>query len=279
MSQIAFLNRSIEGVRLTKSPQVHSKKRLATNHQVAFLGNSLTPAATKYLMTLNRMGGAQEVVRLTAVSHSLGVSLPSALVMLRTLAVQGYLDYERRVGAKLTAAGVLLTRRVFRRHALIEVFLQRMERLAWWELHTEAERLQYAVSQVVEERIAVELGKVATGPYGHPIPDQLLNVPSPRLQPLDRIDLGQRWVVRQVDDDDQERLRQWHTHGLVPGATLELVRRRTGDGAFRVKIDDTAVWLEPTRLHGLWGEHIRHLNNSIEGGMEMGPAAANDSGR
>ena len=56
-----------------------------------------------------------------------------------------------------------------RRHRLIERFLTDVLGIPWDEVHEEAERLEHAMSPVLEERMRAAIGDAKTCPHGHPI--------------------------------------------------------------------------------------------------------------
>ena len=56
-----------------------------------------------------------------------------------------------------------------RRHRLIERFLTDVLGIPWDEVHEEAERLEHAMSPVLEERMLAAIGDAKTCPHGHPI--------------------------------------------------------------------------------------------------------------
>ena len=56
-----------------------------------------------------------------------------------------------------------------RRHRLIERFLTDVLNIPWDEVHEEAERLEHAMSPVLEERMLAAIGDAKTCPHGHPI--------------------------------------------------------------------------------------------------------------
>src|SRR5206468_8449507 len=58
---------------------------------------------------------------------------------------------------------------VVRRHRLIERFLTDVLGVPWDEVHEEAERLEHAMSPVLEERMLAAIGDARTCPHGHPI--------------------------------------------------------------------------------------------------------------
>ena len=56
-----------------------------------------------------------------------------------------------------------------RSHRLIERFLTDVLGVPWDEVHEEAERLEHAMSPVLEERMLAAIGDAKTCPHGHPI--------------------------------------------------------------------------------------------------------------
>ena len=58
---------------------------------------------------------------------------------------------------------------IVRRHRLIERFLTDVLGIPWDEVHEEAERLEHAMSPVLEERMLAAIGDATTCPHGHPI--------------------------------------------------------------------------------------------------------------
>ena len=68
---------------------------------------------------------------------------------------------------------------IVRRHRLIERFLTDVLGIPWDEVHEEAERLEHAMSPVLEERMLAAIGDAKTCPHGHPIyiGDRLTGVP------------------------------------------------------------------------------------------------------
>ena len=58
---------------------------------------------------------------------------------------------------------------ISRRHRLIERFLTDVLGIPWDEVHEEAERLEHAMSPVLEERMLAAIGDAKTCPHGHPI--------------------------------------------------------------------------------------------------------------
>ena len=213
-----------------------------------------TQAVQDYLKAIHSLGGAEEMVSPLAMADRLGVRAPSVTGMLKRLAEAGWIYYEPGCGARLTAAGVAEARRVIRRHRLVELFLTRVLGLDWSEVDAEAEALEHAISPRLEQALAAHLGEPLEDPHGHPIPTREGKLAERRLQPLAQFRAGQRVVIREATDEDPERLRRWHSLGLTPGATVDIVSYQPLDDLFELRTAERTVPMGSDGLKGLLGE-------------------------
>ena len=213
-------------------------------------------AVQDYLKAIHRLGGAEKMVSPVDIAARLDVRAPSVTGMLKRLAEAGWIRYESGYGARLTEAGVAEARRVIRRHRLVELFLTRVLGLDWSEVDAEADALEHAISPRLEQAIAAHLGEPLEDPHGHPIPTRDGTLVQRELQPLNDFRAGQRVVIREVQDDNPERLRRWQTLGLTPGATVEILSYQPLDDVFEVQVRDSVVRLGSEGLVGVRGELV-----------------------
>lgn len=216
--------------------------------------NQPSRAVEDYLKTIHGLGGAEGVVSTADIAGRLEVRASSVTGMLKRLAEMGHIDYESGHGARLTRAGIAEARRVIRRHRLVELFLTRVLGLDWSEVDAEAEALEHAISPRLEQAIAAHLGEPVEDPHGHPIPTREGAIAHRQLQALSDFRPGDRIVIREVQDDDPERLRRWQTLGLVPGAKVRIMSYQSVDGLYEVQIGSSLVPLGREGLTGLRGE-------------------------
>jgi DtxR family Mn-dependent transcriptional regulator len=216
-----------------------------------------TSAVQDYLKAIHRLGGADHVVSPVDIAAELGVRAPSVTGMLKRLAEAEWITYESGHGARLTERGIGEARRVIRRHRLVELFLNRVLGLDWSEVDAEAEALEHAISPRLEKAIAAHLGEPLEDPHGHLIPTPEGQLTQRELQRLCDFRTGQRVIIREAQDDHPGRLRRWQELGLVPGATVEIVRHEPLDNLIEVRIGGELVRLGPEALAGLRGELAR----------------------
>ena len=108
--------------------------------------------------------------------------------MLRKLSALGLVEHERYRGVRLTERGRRVALEVIRHHRLVELFLVESLGMTWDEVHAEAEVLEHALSEELEELIAAKLGNPTVDPHGDPIPSRelkLAETPAPALAELE----------------------------------------------------------------------------------------------
>lgn len=213
-----------------------------------------TQAVQDYLKAIHSLGGADNRVSPVSIAERLQVRAPSVTGMLKRLSEAGWIEYESGCGAHLTPQGITEARRVIRRHRLVELFLTRVLGLDWSEVDAEAERLEHAISPRLEQAIAVHLGEPVEDPHGHPIPSRDGTLVCRSLQPLHHFRAGDRVLIREVQDDNPERLRRWQQQGLVPGVAVDFRSYEELDDLFQLQIGDRHITVGSEALAGLHGE-------------------------
>jgi DtxR family Mn-dependent transcriptional regulator len=220
------------------------------------MGDQPTRAVQDYLKAIHSLGGDTKLVSPMDLADRLEVRAASVTGMLKRLTESRWIEYEPGKGARLTALGTAEARRVIRRHRLMELFLTQVLGLDWSEVDAEAEALEHAISPRLEQAIADYLGEPREDPHGHPIPTREGDLAHRELRPLHSFEPGQRVVIREVQDDHPERLRRWSDLGLLPGATVTLVRHHVLDGTFEVQVRSRVVTLAAEGLAGLLAEEV-----------------------
>ena len=157
---------------------------------------------------------------------------------LRRLQREGYIKVERRKEIKLTAEGKEVAERILRRHFLIERFLTDLLGLDWVKAHQEAHRLEHAVSQEVEERLAKLLNYPMTCPHGNLIPGKVSpqrgkGVPLPATPVGEEVELE---CITEAGERDARLLGFLQEHRLVPGAKFNVLEVAPSLGLIRLRV-------------------------------------------
>ncbi len=167
----------------------------------------------------------------------MGVVPGTATTMIKALSDSNLVDYEPRVGVKLTRGGEQLALHVLRRHRLVELLLVKVLHLDWSEVHSEAEELEHAISDKVLDRIDELLGHPTSDPHGDPIPNARGKVPAIPLQDLVHCPLNKSFQIARVVDQDAPFLQFVERNGLIPGAKLVVEERDHAADAVVVRRD------------------------------------------
>lgn len=220
------------------------------------MSDEVSAAVQDYLKAIHALGGAENVVSPNDISSRLKVRAGSVTGMLKRLDREGLIHYESRQGAQLTDEGIKHARRVIRRHRLLELFLTRVLGLDWSEVDVEADALEHAISPRLEEALAAYLNEPLEDPHGHLIPTAQGILEKRDLKPLHEFDAGQTVVIREVQDENPERLRHWHNLGLTPGATVHFESHSPLDDLFTIRIGERTFPMGSEGLAGLRGEPL-----------------------
>src|SRR3954447_8946484 len=196
----------------------------------------LTAAVQDYakaIYTLETRDGAASTTDLAAL---LEVRPASVSGMLRKLSALGLAEHERYRGVRLTERGRRVALEVIRHHRLVELFLVENLGMTWDEVHAEAEVLEHALSEGLEELIAAKLGNPTVDPHGDPIPSRELKLAETAAPALVELEPGETGTFVRISDTDPEMLRFLGERGIVPATNLEVAARQPFDGPLFVRV-------------------------------------------
>ena len=196
-------------------------------------------AVDDYLKAIFEIAGETGRASTVELAKRLSVAPASVTGMLRKLAEQTppWVRYTKHRGASLTNEGRLRALEVIRHHRLIELFLHNSLDYSLDEVHAEAEKLEHAISETFEERIAQQLGNPEVDPHGHPIPRKDGTIPQRREICLIDLDAGSGATVSRVSDGDTDILRYLSELGILPGARLDLSEKAPFDGPLILQVE------------------------------------------
>jgi DtxR family transcriptional regulator, Mn-dependent transcriptional regulator len=172
-----------------------------------------TAAEEEYLQTLFWLEEAGLPLTGANVARAMQVSAPTVHEMIGRLEADGYVDRAEDKSLSFTESGREHAADVVRRHRLIERFLTDVLGIPWDEVHEEAERLEHAMSPVLEERMLAAIGDAKTCPHGHPI------VAGTRIEgvPLADVAEGATVKVLRLENEAEDLLHYLKDAGLDPG--------------------------------------------------------------
>ncbi len=182
----------------------------------------ITEAVEEYLEAIYKMSLEEGPVIAARLAERMDVSPPTAADMLRRLTEAGFIKVSRKKGVRLTAKGREMAETLVRRHRLWERFLTDVLGFDWDQVHEEACKLEHAISDQVEEKLAAMLGDPETCPHGHPIPGSKAARQPSRDKPLSDLCVGDEAVIAKVVEEEPKLLQYLASLGLLPDAHISI---------------------------------------------------------
>ncbi len=172
-----------------------------------------TVAEEEYLQTLFWLQEAELPMTGANVARAMQLSAPTVHEMIGRLERDGYITRGSDKAISFTPTGLDHAEGVVRRHRLIERFLTDVLGIPWDEVHEEAERLEHAMSPVLEARMLAAIGDAKTCPHGHPIAG------GNRIEgvPLADVEEGASVRILRFENEAEDLLHYLKEAGVEPG--------------------------------------------------------------
>lgn len=205
----------------------------------------LTGPVEDYLKAIYEIGRGSVSVATNDIAQRLNLAAASVSGMVRRLADQGLLSYERYRGVMLTDSGRRAALRTIRRHRVIESYLSHALQYPWDRVHDEAERLEHAASDELVDRMAEAIGEPVVDPHGAPIPSREGLMDETEYLSLAELGAGYGARVVRVSDDDPEMLRYLGELNIVPGAEVVVLSKAPYEGPISIRVGSSRISIGP----------------------------------
>lgn len=205
----------------------------------------LTAPVEDYLKAIYTIGKGTGAAATNEIAQRLALAPASVSGMVRRLADQGLLAYERYHGVKLTESGRRAALRTLRRHRVIEAYLAQALGYPWDRVHEEAERLEHAASEELVDRMAATIGEPEVDPHGAPIPTRDGSVDETEYTSLADLSIGVPGLVVRVVGEDPEMLRYLAELSVVPGKRITVKSRAPFGGPITLTLGRQELSIGP----------------------------------
>src|SRR5918997_62952 len=177
-----------------------------------------TVAEEEYLQMMFWLEEAGLPITGANLARAMQLSPPTVHEMIGRLEGDGYVARADDKSLAFTGKGREEAEAITRRHRLIERFLTDVLGIPWDEVHEEAERLEHAMSPVLEERMLAAIGDAKTCPHGHPIE------PGARIEtvPLADVAEGAAVTILRFENEAEDLLHLFKVEGVEPGLSGEV---------------------------------------------------------
>jgi DtxR family Mn-dependent transcriptional regulator len=211
----------------------------------------VTPATENYLMAIYALAEEVQPVIAARVAEEMGVSPSTMVATLRRLERERYVKVIGRKEIRLTVQGKKVAEGVLRRHFLTERLLTDILGLDWVKAHQEAHRLEHAISEEVEERLAKLLHHPSTCPHGNPIPGQGSPLRRKWIS-LDSVPAGGEvtfMCIPEWAERDARLLGFLEQHRLLPGTKIKVLDVAPSLGIMSLKVgtDEFSLGIEAAK--------------------------------
>ncbi|HEX2723728.1 MAG TPA: metal-dependent transcriptional regulator [Gemmatimonadaceae bacterium] len=206
---------------------------------------SLTGPVEDYLKAIYEIGRGSVSVATNDIAQRLDLTAASVSGMVRRLAEQGLVSYERYKGVTLTESGRRAALRTLRRHRVIEAYLSGALSYPWDRVHDEAERLEHAASDELVDRMAAAIGEPVVDPHGAPIPSREGLMDETEYFSLAELGAGYAARVVRVSDDDPEMLRYLGDLAITPGSEVVVISKAPYEGPISLRVSGSLLSIGP----------------------------------
>ncbi len=217
-----------------------------------------------YLKSIYAIQANHGRVTTSSLSERLRISAASVSEMLKKLAEEGSVHHTPYKGVELTEEGRRRAIQIIRRHRLWELFLVKVLKYEWDEIHEEAERLEHITSGKLEERLDAALGYPRLDPHGDVIPTTEGVIDHHGHRSLADMEAGATVRVSRVSDDSPEILKYASKLGIGLHTRLVIKERIDFDGSLRVEIDGTEHFISAKLAQNINVEPVAHTREDRE---------------
>lgn len=204
-----------------------------------------------YLKAIAEVESEEGVVIAATVARWLEVSAPAVTLALRRLRRDKLVQVDRKGQIFLTASGRALSDKLRLRHHLIERMLHKMLGVEWYKVHDQAERLEHAVSEDLEQKLIEKLGVDGLCPHGNQINKSSAERSRRGLQPLWDAPPGSTATIDSMHERDRKLLEYFDGLGIRPGVQVKVVSRNY-DRTLTLHLDARPVSLGESAARKVW---------------------------
>ena len=196
-----------------------------------------TVAEQEYLETIFWLYEAGLPMTGANIARAMQLSAPTVHEMIGRLERDGYITRGSDRSLTFTESGREHAEHIVSRHRMIERFLTDVLGIPWNEVHEEAERLEHAMSPVLEERMLAAIGNAKTCPHGHPIEagNRIEGVP------LADVEVGAKVTIMRFENEAEDLLHYLKDVGVEPGRAGTLAAADDDDVTVDFDGDESTV--------------------------------------
>lgn len=215
-----------------------------------------------YLTAIYRNLNEAGEIKPNLLASKLEISNAAVTDMLRKLSRDGFVDYQKYKGIKLTTEGESYAKNMLRRHRIWEVFLHQTLGMPWDKIHDEAEKLEHSSSNDLINLLEEFLNYPEVDPHGYPIPDKNGRIKkSKSVVAITELKENDSAIVIRVNDDVKNLLSYLTKIGITLGKKIVVKDKLEYDGSVLIKIERKEINLSNKIASNIFVEKIKQAAN------------------
>ena len=202
----------------------------------------MTLSEENYLKTIYHLTSATNAeVSTNAIAEKMETKASSVTDMLKKLSEKDWVNYKKYQGVSLTENGQLAAKMIVRKHRLWEVFLTKVLKFGWDEVHDIAEQLEHIKSEQLINKLDNFLGNPTKDPHGDPIPDRNGKIIAIEKVLLSEVLPNQKCKCVGVKDSSTAFLKYLDNNRIALGTSIKMLSEEEFDLSLKIEIDDVAM--------------------------------------
>jgi len=215
-----------------------------------------------YLSAIYKYRETDGNIKANRIAEKLSITNAAVTDMLKRLAKDGYVNYKRYQGIKLTAEGEDYAKSMVRRHRIWEVFLHQVVGIPWDKVHEEAHNLEHSASDELINRMEEMLDFPTFDPHGDPIPSKDGVLPEQKKNlPLSLLKAEHKGKVVRVNDFDDGFLNYLSKIGIELGKEIHVKEILEFDHSMLVGVDGKETNLSSKLAANIFVEESENRND------------------
>lgn len=198
-----------------------------------------------YLINILRLTEGEGVAKTTELATFMGVSPASVSEMVKVLAKEGLVSYEKYKGVALTEKGLTYARQIRKKHHVVERFLTDYLNVDHKTAHEEACRIEHAISDDSAIRMCHMMGTpVDVDCQSCKSPCKAVSQGIMNILPLNKLAQSQSGRISHIKSDDAEVVKKLISMGFVPGREISIEAILSDGGPRVARIGDATMALD-----------------------------------
>ena len=198
-----------------------------------------------YLINILRLTEGDGVAKTTELASYMNVSPASVSEMVKVLAKEGLVNYEKYRGVSLTEEGLSYARQLRKKHHVLERFLTDYLNIDHKSAHEEACRMEHAISDESAIKMCHMMGThVDSDCQSCMNPCKAASQEHQKLVSLDLMTQGEKGVISHVTSEDTDEVKKLVSMGFVPGREISVETVLSDSGPRVVKVGNSSMAID-----------------------------------